>query len=327
MATYQGARFIDEQLTSIASGTRMPDEMVICDDGSTDDTVERIESFVATAPFPVRVIRHAHNQGTLVAFGDAIAACHHEIIVLSDQDDIWYPDRIATLVDEFGRNPSAQLAFSEADLINPDGKRIGTFWPMVGVTSQHIRLMLSQPFGLLVARPMVGGCTMAMRSTFRDVLLPMPTIAHGQFGPFVHDRWLSLALASLGPYALVERPLLAYRLHSAQQIGVPSRRLRRFIPSHLRQWRQVFVPRAVQRQRLEVDRRHLVELGRRLDASGISTPEWAEIDAAVAHLQVRVDLPSSRVKRAKHVMAEWRTGRYKTYALGAASAIGDLVRR
>ena len=214
MATYQGARFIDEQLTSIASGTRMPDEMVICDDGSTDDTVERIEAFVATAPFPVRVIRHEHNQGTLVAFGDAIAACHHEIIVLSDQDDIWYPDRIATLVDEFGRNPSAQLAFSEADLINPDGKRIGTFWPMVGVTSQHIRLMLSQPFGLLVARPMVGGCTMAMRSTFRDVLLPMPTIAHGQFGPFVHDRWLSLALASLGPYALVERPLLEYRLHN-----------------------------------------------------------------------------------------------------------------
>ena len=71
----------------------------------------------------------------------------------------------------------------------------------------------------------------------------------------------------------------------------------------------------------------LVRNWRRLDASGISTPEWAEIDAAVAHLQVRVDLPSSRVKRAKHVMAEWRTGRYKTYALGAASAIGDLVRR
>jgi glycosyltransferase involved in cell wall biosynthesis len=327
MAAYQGARFIRQQLHSIAAGTVLPDELVICDDGSTDETVEIIERFAASAPFPTRLVRHEENLGTLRAFGTAIANCTGSIIVLCDQDDIWHPDRIEALLHTFAESPSAQLVFSDADLIGPRGESLGTFWPMVGVTKRHLHLLAHEPFGLLVARPMVGGCTMAMRAEHAAVLLPMPTFEVGEFGPLVHDRWLSMALAAFGPFGLVQRPLLSYRLHSEQQIGVPSRRLRRVIPPHLRQWRQVFVPRSVQRQRLEVDRLYLVELERRVQAAGITLPNWAAIPEAVDHLEVRVNLPAGRWRRARHVIAEWRTGRYSRFALGSASAIGDLVRR
>jgi glycosyltransferase involved in cell wall biosynthesis len=327
MAAYQGARFIRQQLHSIAAGTVLPDELVICDDGSTDETVAIIERFANSAPFPTRVIRHPENLGTLRAFGTAIANCSGSIIVLCDQDDIWHPDRIEALLAEFEHQPEAQLAFSDADLIGPRGESLGTFWPMVGVTSRHRHLLAHEPFGLLVARPMVGGCTMAMRADFAEILLPMPRFEVGAFGPLVHDRWLSMALSAFGPFALVPRPLLSYRLHSEQQIGVPSRRLRRVIPPHLRQWRQVFVPRSVQRQRLEVDRLYLVELSRRVAGAEVPLPGWADIANAVDHLSVRVNLPQSRLRRARHVIREWRTGRYRTFALGSASAIGDLIRR
>src|SRR3954467_3477295 len=63
LASYNGARFIDEQLASLAAQTRLPDELVVCDDGSTDDTLARVERFAATAPFAVRIVRNAENLG------------------------------------------------------------------------------------------------------------------------------------------------------------------------------------------------------------------------------------------------------------------------
>lgn len=328
MATYQGERYLRAQLASIAAGTRLPDELVVCDDGSTDDTRTILHEFARSAAFPVRLHFHDQNLGTLSAFETAIRHCDGEIIVLSDQDDVWRADRIEALVELMGDNPDAMLAFSDAALIGPDGQDLGRFWPMIGITPSHIHQLTTEPFGLLVARPMVGGCTMAMRTRFAEALLPMPDIRFGRFGPLVHDRWLSMALAAFGPFALTSEPLLQYRLHSAQQIGVPARRLRRLVPPHLRKWRQVLVPRAIQRQRLEVDRLYLVELRNRLTELGIDPPVWVDLDDAIDHLRVRVNLPAHRgPNRTARVLREWRTGRYRRFALGGASAAGDIVRR
>src|SRR6266567_6944512 len=97
MCTYNGARFLREQLESIAAQSRLPDELVVCDDGSTDETVETIKAFVGRAPFAVRLEINSKNLGSTKNFEKAIGLCEGEIIALADQDDVWKPQKLAVL--------------------------------------------------------------------------------------------------------------------------------------------------------------------------------------------------------------------------------------
>src|SRR5258708_3955131 len=94
MCSYNGARFLREQLESIATQTRLPDELIIFDDRSTDETIEIIDAFVKHARFPVRVEISESTRGATKNFEKAIALCQHEIITLADQDDVWHPNKL-----------------------------------------------------------------------------------------------------------------------------------------------------------------------------------------------------------------------------------------
>ena len=87
MGTYNGGPYLREQLDSIAAQTHLPDELVVCDDDSTDRTVAILEDFAATAPFPVRVYVNPKNLGTAKNFERAIGLATGEVIALADQDD------------------------------------------------------------------------------------------------------------------------------------------------------------------------------------------------------------------------------------------------
>ena len=88
MCTYNGARFLREQLESIASQIRLPDELVVCDDGSTDATLAILTEYAKAVRFPVRIQCNTSRLGPAKNFEQAISLCKGEIIVLSDQDDI-----------------------------------------------------------------------------------------------------------------------------------------------------------------------------------------------------------------------------------------------
>src|SRR5437773_2588198 len=89
MATYNGAKFIREQLASLAAQTRLPHEIVVSDDCSTDATVSIIEDFAATVAFPVRLHRNPTNIGVARNFERALRACSGGIVFICDQDDFW----------------------------------------------------------------------------------------------------------------------------------------------------------------------------------------------------------------------------------------------
>src|SRR4051812_44291759 len=93
MGAYNGEAFIGEQLASIAGQSKLPIELVICDDASTDSTVNRIEEFARAAPFPIRTYRNEANLGVAGNFGRAIGLCNGDLIALSDQDDVWKPGK------------------------------------------------------------------------------------------------------------------------------------------------------------------------------------------------------------------------------------------
>src|SRR5690606_21917078 len=121
LATYNGVRFIEEQLDSLATQTRLPDELVVVDDGSLDETVDVLRSFQRTAPFPVELIAPGEHLGTCEAFGEAMRRATGTILAICDQDDRWEPEKLAVMEQRMVGRPDALLAFSDATLIDIEG--------------------------------------------------------------------------------------------------------------------------------------------------------------------------------------------------------------
>src|SRR5437588_7313199 len=101
MCTYNGARFLREQLDSFAAQSRLPDEVVICDDGSTDGTADIVRTFASGAPFPVHFHVNEPRLGITRNFERAAGLCTGSIIFFSDQDDVWLPDKLDRFAEAF----------------------------------------------------------------------------------------------------------------------------------------------------------------------------------------------------------------------------------
>src|SRR5687767_9778204 len=118
MCTYNGGRFVAEQLASLSAQTRLPDELVVCDDGSTDSTVDVINEFAVSAPFPVRAHVNETNLGSTKNYEKAIRFCAGDLIALADQDDVWLPAKLARIEQAFARSPGVGLVFSDAEAVD-----------------------------------------------------------------------------------------------------------------------------------------------------------------------------------------------------------------
>ena len=217
LCTYNGAVFLKEQLESIAAQIRTPDELVISDDQSTDDTVRLIEEFAATAAFPVRLSVNESNLGTAKNFEKAISLCRGDVIVLSDQDDVWHSDRLESIERIFEAKPQLSLVFSNAEIVDETLRFLDqTLFDWVHFDGQKQELVRSGgALDLQLRENLVCGCTVAFRANLKELVLPIP----GD-GPLVHDGWIVLLIAAVGEIDFISRPLLKYRQHAAQQCRV-----------------------------------------------------------------------------------------------------------
>src|SRR3974390_3258095 len=125
LCTYNGARYLREQLESIARQSRQPAEMVVCDDGSEDDTVTILRGFASEVSFPVRIFQNPHRLGSTRNFDQGIGLASGEFIALCDQDDVWAPEKLEYLANMLISDPSVGGVFSDADLIDENSKPIG----------------------------------------------------------------------------------------------------------------------------------------------------------------------------------------------------------
>ncbi len=133
LCTYNGDSFLRQQLESIQQQTRLPDELVVCDDRSTDQTIVIVREFAATVSFPVVIVQNPETLGSARNFEQAIRLCTGDLIALSDQDDIWYPNRLQRSEQEFIAHPRAGLVFSDADIIDDQNRlQDGTLWQRLG---------------------------------------------------------------------------------------------------------------------------------------------------------------------------------------------------
>jgi glycosyltransferase involved in cell wall biosynthesis len=323
MCTYNGARFVGEQLESIAAQTLAPSELVVCDDRSTDETVRLVESFAARAPFPVRLGVNERNLGSTKNFERAVSLCGGELIALSDQDDVWLPGKLARLAAEFAQAPEAGLVFSDAEIVDeqtrPAGRRL---WAQVGFGgAERERLSARRAIGDLLSGATVTGATMALRSRMRSLVLPVPEGLH-----VIHDAWIALLVACVAQVRAVDEPLVLYRRHGAQQVGPLAREgsvggLRAVAAGEAHEALRRGNPYGDVIKLARAARRRLFDKREEFDARAA----LAELDARIAHLKARRDLPRARLRRAPRVLRELLSLRYHRFAKGLASAAKDLL--
>ncbi|HXM46530.1 MAG TPA: glycosyltransferase family 2 protein [Pyrinomonadaceae bacterium] len=214
MCTYNGAAYLSEQFESLATQTRVPDELVVCDDSSTDKhTREMVEAFARRAPFAVRLFINKQNLGSKRSFELAIRRCRGEIIFLCDQDDVWREDKLAVIERAFLSSPQTGLVFSDAEVGDENLVKLGSLWQNFSEDSQA-DLEAGRAFHALLRRNLVTGATLAFRSNLRRLVLPIPTDTS-----FQHDAWIALIIAAVARVTFISEPLIKYRQHPGQQIG------------------------------------------------------------------------------------------------------------
>lgn len=309
LCTCQGASFIDAQLESIATQSRLPDELVVVDDASDDATPALVEAFARRAPFPVHLERNATRLGVAANFTRAIGRCTGELIATCDQDDVWHPDRLARAESAFG-SPEVLVAFSDADLVDAEVNSLGrTLWHSVDfTTADRTAFARGDALAVLLGKLVVTGATMTVRAEFARAALPP---AEG----WIHDEWLAVMAALSGTLVPIADPLVRYRQHAGNQIGAGRSDVAALAARGLAGGR---------RERVRAQLAKWEALRARVPGS-VAPEKLAQLDARIDHLRVRAELASGLVPRLRTVLGEWRGGGYATGARGNWSALQDLL--
>ena len=331
LCTYNGEKHIQAQLDSIVGQTRSPDELVVRDDGSTDDTVAIVEAFARTAPFPVRVLASGENLGYVRNFETVISACAGDLIALSDQDDVWLPHKLEALERALGEDPDVLLAFSDAALVGPALEPLGkTMWQAVGLNaSARADFDTGGVSSPLLRGFYVTGATVCFRASLVPLALPIDL-------PHWHDAWLALAAAAYGRLALVDEPLILYRQHGQNTLGAPS------TESKFNRIRKALWGRAMGERplslRVRPETEALVEpflrdvaayaLAARDRFSDSPSPEFRRhLALRAAHAARRAAMPHrSRVSQTTAVIRSFLAGNYHKFDTGKGPVILDLRR-
>ena len=216
MCTFNGERYLSEQLESIATQTLQPSELIICDDCSSDATDQIVKAFTSKVSFPVKFVRNQANIGCTKNFEQAIQLCTGDFIALSDQDDIWYPNKLGTLYSALESDPFIGGVFSDGDIIGSKIQVNGTLWNSFGFDTNKQKLFNSgHALNVFLRANRVTGMTLMFRATLRELLLPIPAT-------WTHDGWLAWMLIIYSKLSACPSRLVAYRVHESQQLGVPT---------------------------------------------------------------------------------------------------------
>lgn len=220
LCTRNGARWIGPLLESLSAQTVPPGEVIVADDCSDDDTVAIIEAWSRTVPFRVEVSVNPVRLGSTMNFAQVLTRCSGTYIALADQDDVWYPAKLARLLGEMESDPTLTLAFSDADLIGEDGRPLGGHLWRTRLVERTLRRNAVVSEGLFARKALTTGCTMMIRRRVVEAALPFPDVLTDTSAPMRHDRWLSLVAAAVGTVRALPEPLLGFRVHPHQETGV-----------------------------------------------------------------------------------------------------------
>lgn len=316
MATFNGERFIAEQLESILNQTQLPDDIVISDDHSTDKTLavakKILEPACAERGIDLTIVSHDGPAGVSANFHHAVSQTTADVIALADQDDVWHAEKLETLVAHFEALPELLMVHSDADLIDEAGELLGMgVLDSLRITGRERHdLVTSHGIRALVRRNLVTGQTALIRRSLIEVAGEIPE-------GWVHDEWWALIAASMDGLLLDPRVFQSYRQHAGNEIGASK--------SGWEKLKERFSePQSAFRNRHKV--RHQ-GLERFMDA-----PLWPGHEEAtdllrgrLRHYEWQAELPASQLLRIGPIVWKLGTGEYSRYRRGFFDAMRDFL--
>lgn len=207
LASYNGEKYILEQLDSLKNQTRKIDEVIILDDQSTDKTVAQVESFITGNHLDNwRVIVNEENLGWRDNFMKALSLASGDIIFTCDQDDIWMPEKIEVMAKAIEENPAIGVLITDYSELLEDS---GTPFKLKKIETEGESLVGKVVFSdknVILKRP---GCVFAVQKTF----LPVVVEYYNQAEKSAHDisMWASALL--FDKLYFLKKPLIHYRRH------------------------------------------------------------------------------------------------------------------
>lgn len=206
MTTFNGDKYLVEQLESIISQTLRPSEIIVCDDGSSDDTIQILKRYSER-----KILVHHQNEqrlGVVKNFTKATTLVSTaEYIAFADQDDVWLPNKLEELVNKMlcsTDQAKPAMVFSDASIIDRSGHVLkSSLWKEFGIHPRR------QTFRTLLTRNIVPGCMMLINSKMKELFLSIPEAA------YMHDAWVTFLAFAYKNYAFVDEPLVKYRQHES----------------------------------------------------------------------------------------------------------------
>lgn len=229
MCTYNGAQFIEKQLRSILNQSMLVDEIVVCDDGSSDETIDIIKQLSINTQIPIRIYVNKTNLGCVRNFEKAISLCKGDIIFLSDQDDIWEQNKVETIIKWFDEHTDKDVVISDAVLIDDKGKLLTNETYFSLYFDEYSRSLYDNGYGveLFANRNRACGATMAIK---KEVGKYLSSIVNNrqyisvlyrclEYG-IIHDYIMAIKAISEGKLGYIDKVLTQYRQHENQVCGV-----------------------------------------------------------------------------------------------------------
>lgn len=191
MAVYNGEEFIKEQLESILLQLGENDEVIISDDGSTDSTLSIVESYNDSR---IRTF-HSGKKSIVKNFENSLKRATGDVVFLSDQDDIWYPNKVATILSYLQKY---DLVFSNASVFSENKEKAYLLYKTKGTRTGFLKNLLKNNY---------IGATMAFKKHMLNRALPFPDTI------YMHDIWIALTGELFGSTHYIDQPLIYYRRH------------------------------------------------------------------------------------------------------------------
>lgn len=202
-------------MRSIAAQSLCPDELVICDDRSCDQTARIIEECSQTLPFPIRYMVNSERMGVVRNFEQAIGMCRGRYIALADQDDVWLPDKlenqlavIRQLETEVGADTPILV---HSDLVIVD-ESLRPIYPSM-LRALRLHKDSNDSIRVLLVQNSVTGCATMINRPLIESALPFSEHA------VMHDWWLAICAAAYGEVRTILMPTVLYRQHGGNQVG------------------------------------------------------------------------------------------------------------
>lgn len=217
LCTYNGELYIRQQLESILDQSIMIDELIVCDDISSDNTVDMINDWKKEAPFDVRIYVNKDRKGPKYNFAQGLQYAHGEYIFFCDQDDVWSPQKVEVSLkkikeveNKYGKDIPC-LVHTDLEVVNQDLERISpSFLNNQGL--YHVEGATKQ-LSILLAQNFVTGCTVLINRALKNIALPFPK------NIIMHDYWLALVAAASGNLVFIDKATIKYRQHGHNTVG------------------------------------------------------------------------------------------------------------